>query len=111
LSSERFKAVVDTTFYGVVNVTTTLPPEVEERTAWASDRKTILYAAAEGRLLGAFAVEDEIRTESREAVTDQNAILDAHNVRGNPIHRSTEPAKSPVHDHEVSSARSFLVHT
>jgi hypothetical protein len=35
-------------------------------------------------------------------VLDQNAVLDAENVRGNPIHRSTETAKSPVHDHEVS---------
>src|SRR6202022_4872983 len=30
--------------------------------------KTILYALAPGRLLGAFAVEDEIRPESTEAV-------------------------------------------
>jgi hypothetical protein len=44
-------------------------------------------------------------------VLDQNVILDAHNVRGNPIHRSTETANSPVHDHEVSLSddRSGLV--
>ncbi len=54
---------------------TILPPEVEERTAaWASDGKTILYAAAEGRLLGAFAAEDEIRPESREAVTELHRL-------------------------------------
>ena len=35
-------------------------------------------------------------------VLDQDAILDAKNVCGNPIHGSTEAAKSAVHDHEVS---------
>ncbi len=46
-----------------------VPPEVETlTTAWASEGKTILYTLAEGRLLGAFAVEDEIRPESSEAV-------------------------------------------
>ncbi|MGH9714772.1 MAG: heavy metal translocating P-type ATPase [Candidatus Acidiferrales bacterium] len=39
-------------------------------TAWASDGKTVLYALAEGRLVGAFAVEDEIRPESTEAVSE-----------------------------------------
>jgi Cu2+-exporting ATPase len=35
----------------------TVPPEVEKlTTAWASDGKTVLYALAQGRLLGAFAV-------------------------------------------------------
>jgi Cu2+-exporting ATPase len=48
----------------------TVPAEVEQlTTAWASEGKTILYAVAQGRLLGAFAVEDEIRPESRDAVT------------------------------------------
>jgi len=48
----------------------TVPPEVEKlTTAWASDGKTVLYAVAQDRLLGAFAVEDEIRPESSEAVT------------------------------------------
>jgi Cu2+-exporting ATPase len=47
----------------------TVPPAVEKLTAaWASDGKTILYALAQGRLLGAFAVEDEIRPESLEAI-------------------------------------------
>jgi len=49
----------------------TLQPGIEKRTtAWTSDGRTVLYAAAEGRLLGAFAVEDEIRPESSEAVTE-----------------------------------------
>ena len=53
----------------------TVPPEFEKVTvAWASDGKTVLYAVAEGRLLGAFAVEDEIRPESREAVTELHRL-------------------------------------
>jgi Cu2+-exporting ATPase len=49
----------------------TVPPEVEElTTTWASGGKTVLYVVAEGRLLGAFAVEDEIRPESKEAITE-----------------------------------------
>ncbi len=35
-------------------------------------------------------------------VLDQNPVLDTKNVRCNPIHRSTETAKSAVHDHEIS---------
>jgi Cu2+-exporting ATPase len=47
----------------------TVPPAVEKLTTeWASDGKTVLYAVADDRLLGAFAVEDEIRPESSEAV-------------------------------------------
>jgi Cu2+-exporting ATPase len=46
-----------------------VPPDVETlTTAWASEGKTILYVLAQGRLLGAFAVEDEIRPESTAAV-------------------------------------------
>jgi Cu2+-exporting ATPase len=53
----------------------TVPPEVEKRAAtWASDGKTVLYAIAEGKLLGAFAVEDEIRPESSEAVTELHRL-------------------------------------
>src|SRR5258708_6239766 len=33
---------------------------------------------------------------------DQKVVLDTNNVCGNPIHRSTEVAKSPVNDHEVT---------
>jgi P-type Cu2+ transporter len=53
----------------------TMPPEVEKRaTAWASDGKTVLYAMGEGRVLGAFAVEDEIRPESRAAVAELHRL-------------------------------------
>ena len=52
-----------------------LPSEVEKMTAaWGSDGKTVLYAVAQGRLLGAFAVEDEIRPESAEAVTELHRL-------------------------------------
>src|ERR1700724_4812292 len=47
----------------------TVPPAVEMLTiTWASDGNTVLYAGADDRLLGAFALEDEIRPESSEAV-------------------------------------------
>ena len=53
----------------------TVPPEVEKlTTAWTSDGKTVLYVLAQGRLLGAFAVEDEIRPESSEAVADLHRL-------------------------------------
>jgi Cu2+-exporting ATPase len=53
----------------------TVPPEVERLTAtWASEGKTVLNAVAQGRLLGAFAVEDEIRPESSEAVTELHRL-------------------------------------
>ena len=52
-----------------------LPPEVEKLTnQWASEGKTVLYVAAEGKLLGAFAVEDEIRPESNEAVKELHRL-------------------------------------
>jgi len=35
-------------------------------------------------------------------VLDRDAVLDAENVRGNPIYWSTEAAKSAMHHHEVS---------
>jgi magnesium-transporting ATPase (P-type) len=46
----------------------------QRTTAWASDGKTLLYAAADGLLLGAFAVEDEIRPESSEAVAELHRL-------------------------------------
>ena len=62
----------------VTEAKVTVPPEVEKLTiAWASDGKTVLYALAQGRLLGALAVEDEIRPESSEAVAE----LHRHGVR------------------------------
>src|SRR6266853_49658 len=53
----------------------TVPPEVEKlTTAWTSDGKTDLYVLAQGRLLGAFAVEDEIRPESNEAISELHRL-------------------------------------
>jgi Cu2+-exporting ATPase len=53
----------------------TVPPEVAKRTAaWASDGKTVLYVVAESQLLGAFAVEDEIRPESTDAVNELHRL-------------------------------------
>jgi len=52
-----------------------VPPEVERlTTAWASEGKTVLYVVADGQLFGAFAVEDEIRPESKEAVTELHRL-------------------------------------
>jgi soluble P-type ATPase len=51
------------------------PPDIEKVTSkWAADGKTVLYAVEEGRLLGAFAVEDEIRPESSEAVAELHRL-------------------------------------
>jgi Cu2+-exporting ATPase len=53
----------------------TVPPEVEKLTSqWAPEGKTVLYVVAEGKLLGAFAVEDEIRPESNEAVKELHRL-------------------------------------
>ncbi|TMB49265.1 MAG: heavy metal translocating P-type ATPase, partial [Chloroflexi bacterium] len=43
-------------------------PVLSRSQAWAAEGRTVLYAVAAGRLLGALAAEDEIRPESREAV-------------------------------------------
>src|SRR5450631_93412 len=52
-----------------------LPPQVEKLTSqWASEGKTVLYAVGEGKLLGAFAVEDEIRPESSEAIKELHRL-------------------------------------
>src|ERR1700746_2987667 len=42
---------------------------------------------------------------------DKDSALNAHNVCGNPVDRSTETAESPVHHHELSLShdRSWLV--
>jgi Cu2+-exporting ATPase len=53
----------------------TAPPDIEKLTSeWAADGKTVLYAVEEGRLIGAFAVEDEIRPESSEAVAELHRL-------------------------------------
>src|SRR5258708_6734950 len=52
-----------------------VPSEVEKATsAWASEGKTVVYVVAEGQLLGVLGVEDEIRPESREAVTELHRL-------------------------------------
>ena len=52
-----------------------VPPEVEKMmTQWASEGKTVLSVVAEGILLGAFAAEDEIRPESKEAVEELHRL-------------------------------------
>jgi Cu2+-exporting ATPase len=52
-----------------------VPPEVEKlTTAWASEGKTVLSVVADGRLLGAFSVEDEVRPESHEAVAELHQL-------------------------------------
>lgn len=46
-----------------------VPAELAQRTdAWAAEGRTVLHVVAEGRVVGALAVEDEIRPESAEAV-------------------------------------------
>jgi P-type Cu2+ transporter len=53
----------------------TTPPEIEKlATAWASDGKTVLYVVAQSRLLGVFAVEDEIRPESSAAINELHRL-------------------------------------
>jgi Cu2+-exporting ATPase len=53
----------------------TSPPEIEKSTTqWASEGKTVLFVVAEGKLLGAFAVEDEIRPESNQAVEELHRL-------------------------------------
>ena len=53
----------------------TVPTEVGKLiTAWTTDGRTVLYAVAQDRLLGSFAVEDEIRPESSEAVAELHRL-------------------------------------
>jgi Cu2+-exporting ATPase len=53
----------------------TVPPEIASlRGKWAAEGKTVLYVVAQQRLLGAFAVEDQIRAESSEAVTELHRL-------------------------------------
>ncbi|MBB6144376.1 Cu2+-exporting ATPase [Silvibacterium bohemicum] len=53
----------------------TVPAEVERLTAqWASEGKTVLHVVADGKLMGAFAVEDEIRPESKEAIEELHRL-------------------------------------
>jgi len=52
-----------------------LPPQLAQTTkAWAADGKTVLSVVSQNGVLGAFAVEDEIRLESKEAVEDLHRL-------------------------------------
>ena len=42
--------------------------------AWASEGRTVLHVVADGQIVGAIALEDEIRPESFEAVRDLHAL-------------------------------------
>lgn len=52
-----------------------VPPEIEKVTTdWSDKGKTVTYVVEEERLLGALALEDEIRPESREAVEELHQL-------------------------------------
>src|SRR5580704_1209439 len=52
-----------------------VPSEIEKLTTeWGAKGKTITFVVEEGRLLGAVAVEDEIRPESKEAVYELHQL-------------------------------------
>jgi len=53
----------------------TVPTELAKATAaWAAEGKTVLSVVSQNRVLGAFAVEDEIRPESTEAVEELHRL-------------------------------------
>jgi Cu2+-exporting ATPase len=53
----------------------TVPTELAKVTeAWATEGKTVLSVVSQDRALGAFAVEDEIRPESKEAVEELHRL-------------------------------------
>jgi Cu2+-exporting ATPase len=47
---------------------------VPETEAWAQDGRTVLHVVADGRIVGALGLEDEIRPESAEAVRDLHVL-------------------------------------
>jgi P-type Cu2+ transporter len=50
-------------------------PEIERVAGgWASEGKTVLYAVADGRVLGGLAAEDQIRPESPEAIAELHRL-------------------------------------
>jgi P-type Cu2+ transporter len=50
-------------------------PEIAKTTAaWGSEGKTVLFVIADGSVLGAFAVEDEIRPESKDAIDELHRL-------------------------------------
>src|SRR5215467_7980751 len=53
----------------------TVPTELAKVTeAWAAEGKTVLSVVSQNHVLGAFAVEDEIRPESKEAVEELHRL-------------------------------------
>jgi Cu2+-exporting ATPase len=53
----------------------TPPTEIAKATAaWAREGKTVLFVISQNRVIGAFAVEDEIRPESKEAVEELHQL-------------------------------------
>src|ERR1700756_4238092 len=51
------------------------PPELAKATeTWAADGKTVLFVVSKNSTLGAFAVEDEIRPESKEAAQELHRL-------------------------------------
>jgi Cu2+-exporting ATPase len=52
-----------------------IPSDIERATTvWASEGKTVLYVVADAHLIGALALEDEIRPESHEAVEELHRL-------------------------------------
>ena len=47
---------------------------LEQGEAWAREGQTVLHVVADGQVVGALALEDEIRPESYEAVRDMHAL-------------------------------------
>jgi P-type Cu2+ transporter len=47
---------------------------IPETDAWAREGRTVLHVVADGRVVGAIALEDEIRPESAEAVRELHAL-------------------------------------
>jgi len=53
----------------------TVPTELAKATAaWAAEGRTVLFVVSQNHVLGAFAVEDEIRPESKEAVEELHRL-------------------------------------
>jgi len=47
---------------------------IQETDAWAREGRTVLHVVADGNVVGALALEDQIRPESRAAVEDLHAL-------------------------------------
>ena len=47
---------------------------IEQAEPWAREGRTVLHVVADGRIVGALSLEDEVRPESEEAVRDLHAL-------------------------------------